>query len=54
MTTSFDVSEEEINIQGADGLNLKIKGRIPDKWAILIILALGSFLGLDQLGVIGT
>ena len=53
MTTSFDVSEDEISIQGAEGLNLKIKGRIPDKWAMYVMLLLASFLGLDQLGVLG-
>jgi len=53
MTTSIDVSEDEISIQGAEGLNLKIKGRIPDKWALYVMLLLASFLGLDQLGVLG-
>lgn len=53
MTTSLNVSEDEISIQGAEGLDLKIKGRIPDKMALYILLLIASFLGLDQLGVLG-
>jgi hypothetical protein len=52
MTTSIDVSEEEISIKG-DDLDLTLQGRIPDKWALYIVLLIGSMLGLDQLGVMG-
>ena len=51
--TDIDLSEDEFSIKGADGLNLRIKGRIPDKWALYVLLLLASFLGLDQLGVLG-
>ena len=53
LLTDIDISEDEISIQGAEGLDLKIKGRIPDKMALYICLLIASFLGLDQLGVLG-
>ena len=52
MMPDIDISEEEISIKG-DDLDLTLKGRIPDKWAVYVLLLIASFLGLDQLGVMG-
>lgn len=51
--TDIDLSEEEFSIRGSDGLDLTVKGRIPDKWAVYVLLLMASLLGLDQLGVLG-
>lgn len=48
----IDVSEDEISIKG-DDLDLTLSGRIPDKWAVYVLLLVASFLGLDSLGVLG-
>lgn len=52
MMPDIDISEEEISIKG-DDLDLKLSGRIPDKWAVYVLLLIASFMGLDQLGVMG-
>ena len=52
LLTDIDISEDEISIKG-DDLDLTLKGRIPDKWAVYVLLLIASFLGLDQLGVMG-
>ena len=48
-----DISEDEVRVQGPDGLDLTLAGRIPDKWALLLIIAIASMLGLNELGVGG-
>ena len=48
-----DISEDEVRVQGPDGLDLTFAGRIPDKWALLVIIAIASMLGLNELGVGG-
>ena len=47
------ISEEELHVTGPDGLNLRLAGRIPDKWGILLLLAIASMLGFNELGVWG-
>ena len=49
----IEISEDEIHLKGADGLDLKVSGRIPDKWALLLLIAIASMLGLNELGLRG-
>tara|TARA_R100000808_G_C2150333_1_gene159061 strand:- start:1627 stop:1845 length:219 start_codon:yes stop_codon:yes gene_type:complete len=49
----IEISEDEIHLKGADGLDLKVSGRIPDKWALLLLIAIASMLGLNELGMGG-
>ena len=48
-----EITEDEIHLKGADGLDLKVSGRIPDKWALLLLIAIASMLGLNELGMGG-
>ena len=42
------IDEDNFSIKGKDGLDLKISGRVPDKWLLLIGLFIASALGLNE------
>ena len=44
----IDIDEDNFSIKGKDGLDLKISGRVPDKWLLLIGLFIASALGLNE------
>jgi hypothetical protein len=46
---SFDISEEEVTVEGPDGLNLSVKGRVPDKWVLIIVALIASAFGLNEI-----
>ena len=48
MSYEIDLEEESVKVTGPD-MDLEIKGRIPDRWALIVIAAIAGFLGLNEL-----
>ena len=46
---SFEVSEETVSVEGPDGLNLQVKGRVPDKWLLIAAALVASLFGLTEI-----
>jgi len=46
-----DIEEDEIHIKGDDGLNLRVIGRIPDRWALILIMAILGYFGFQELAI---
>lgn len=50
MSYDIDLEEDRVQIKGPD-MDLEIKGRIPDRWALIVIAAIAGFLGLKELTI---
>jgi len=48
MSYEIDLDEESVKVTGPD-MDLEIKGRIPDRWALIIVAAILAFFGLQEL-----
>jgi len=46
----IDLEEERVKVTGPD-MDLEIKGRIPDRWALIVIAAIAGFLGIKEFAI---
>jgi len=50
MSYEIDLDEESVKVTGPD-MDLEIKGRIPDRWALIVIAAIAGFLGIKEFAI---